>query len=83
MERRLAGWAASSQDPTVVANKVKGVILALSSIIIFLGAQLLGINLTADDVITLATEIGTIAGLGWAIYGAILHLVSWFATVVD
>lgn len=81
MPRKLYGAVASSQDPSVVANKVKGAILAVSSIIIFLAGQFLHITLTAGDVLSLATEISTIAGAVWAIYGCILHLVTWAATV--
>lgn len=81
MEKRLAGFLQSSQDPTEVANKIKGVILAASSIIIFVAAQLFHITLNANDVITLSTEIGTLAGAVWAIYGCILHLVTWWGTI--
>lgn len=77
----LKGWLQSSQDPEQVANKVKGAILAASSIIIFGTAQLFHITLSANDIISLATESGTIAGAVWAIYGAILHLVSWLGSV--
>ena len=81
MEKRLAGWAASSQDPAEVSNKIRGTILALSSVIIFLAAQFFQITLTANDIVTLATQIGAIAGLVWGIYGAFLQLVTWLATV--
>lgn len=81
MERRLYGAIASSQDPTQVANKVKGVILALSSIIIFVAAQFFGITLTANDIVTLATQVSGIAGAVWAVYGGVLHLVTWLGTV--
>lgn len=81
MESGLRKWLQSSQDPTAVGNKVKGIILAASAIVIFGAAQLFNITLTADDMVSLATEIGTVAGAMWAIYGAILHLVTWFGTV--
>lgn len=77
----LRTWLQSSQDPTQVANKVKGVILALSAGIIFLAAQFCHITLTANDVVQLATEVGTIAGAIWAIYGAVLHLVTWLGSI--
>lgn len=80
-DRKLYGLLASSQDPSEIANKVKGVILAASSIIIFFAASLFHITLTATDVVGLSTEISGIAGAVWAIYGAILHLVTWFGTV--
>lgn len=77
----LRGWLQSSQDPTAVANKVKGLILMASAGIIFVAAQFLHITLTANDVLSLATELGTIAGSIWAIYGAVLHLVTWLGSV--
>lgn len=83
MQRRLYGAIASSQDPSQVANKVKGVILALSSVIIFFAAQAFGLHLTANDVATLATEVSGIAGAVWAAYGAILHLVTWLGSVKE
>ena len=72
------GALTSSQDPNEIANKVKGAILALSSIIILVSGNLLNIKLTAGDVISLATEIGAVSGAVWAIYGSILHLIAWF-----
>jgi hypothetical protein len=72
----LASFLQSSQDPSQVANKVKGAILAVSSIIIFLAGQLFGVTLTSNDVLDLATQIGTIAGLVWSLYGVILAVVT-------
>lgn len=83
MERRLYGALASSQDPSQVANKVKGVILALASVIIFAASQFFGLHLTADDVATLATQVSAVAGAIWAVYGGVLHLVTWLGTVQD
>lgn len=81
MESGLRTFLQSSQDPTAVGNKVKGIILAGSAIIIFGAAQLFHITLTANDMISLSTEVGTVAGAVWAIYGAILHIVTWLGTV--
>lgn len=68
----------SSQDPTQVANKVKGAILLASSAIIFFAAIFFHVTLSANDVLTLASELGMIAGAIYTIYGCILHLVTWF-----
>lgn len=81
MERKLAGWAASSQNPEQVANKVKGVVLAASSVIIFFVAQLFNITLTAESIVELGTALGGLAGALWSAYGVLLHLITWFATV--
>lgn len=77
---KLAGWAASSANPEDVSNRVKGVVLALSSVIIFIAAQFLNITLTAADVVALATSLGTVAGAIWTIYGFGLAAVRFFAT---
>lgn len=77
----LKTFLQSSQDPTVIATKVKGAILAVASIIMFLALHLLGITLTANDVGTLATEISTLVGAIWTIYGCVLHLITWWGTI--
>lgn len=77
---QLSSWLQSSQDPTQVANKVRGAILVASSIIIFLAAAFFHVTLSANDVVSAATEIGAVAGAVWTIYGFILHVVTWFGT---
>lgn len=79
MKTQLAGWAASSADPTEVSLRVKGVILALSSVIIFVAAQVFHITLTAQDVVELATQVSGVAGLVVSLYGAGLAFVRWLA----
>lgn len=79
--KELRGWLASSQDPTQVANKVKGLILMASAGIIFVAAQFFHITLTANDILSLGTEAGTVAGALWAVYGAVLHIVTWAGSV--
>lgn len=78
---RLYGALQSSQDPTEVANKVKGAILMASSVIIFFAGRYFGITLTDTDILQLATELSGVAGAVWTIYGFILHLVTWLGTV--
>jgi hypothetical protein len=77
---QLAGWLQSSQDAGTVANKVKGVILTFSSLIVLVVAQYVHIQLNANDMITLSTEAGTVGGAIWMIYGSVLHLVTWWGT---
>ncbi len=72
------GALTSSQDPNEIAQKVKGSILMFSSLIIFVAAQFFGLHLTANDVLSLATEISGVAGAIWVIYGSGLHLIAWF-----
>ena len=63
-DNRKFGALSSSQNPEELANTVKGVVLGLSSILILLGQQFFHVQLTATDVASLATEIGTVAGGG-------------------
>lgn len=77
----LPNWLQSSQDSTQIANKVRGVVLMLSSIIIFIASQMFHISLQAGDILTLATELGTAAGTIWATYGAILHLIVFLSGI--
>lgn len=74
----LKSWIQSSQDPTQVSNTVRGVVLSASALIIFFGAQFLHLTLSADDIASLATEIGAIAGGIWAIYGLVMKVVMLF-----
>ena len=81
--KRLYGSIASSQNPDEVANKVKGGILAASFLIIFVVGQVFHVELTPNDVLTVATQIGGIAGVAWSLYGMILHLVTYFGSYTD
>lgn len=81
MEKELHWLLQSSQDPTAVANKVKGLILMASSAIIFVAGFAFHVHLAASDVLTLATEISGIVGALLTVYGGILHLVTWFGTI--
>lgn len=71
---QLKGWLQSSQDPEKVSNTVRGGILAMSGLIIFL-AQWLGFPLTETQVVTAAAELGTAAGLMWSLYGVMMKVV--------
>ena len=68
---RLAGWAASSNPltPDEVSNRIKGVVFASSAVIIFLAAQFFNVVLTPEDVISLGTQLATLGGLIWSLYG--------------
>lgn len=78
MSQRRFGALSSSQDPSQLANKVKGVVVGLSSVIIYLASQFFSIQLSADNVVELATQIGAVAGGTWAVYGSVLHLIALF-----
>lgn len=63
---------ASSTDPTQVANTIKGLIVSASSVIVLVAAHLLGITLTPDNIVSLASDVGMLAGAVWFVYG-LLH----------
>ena len=69
---QISSWLQSSADPTQVSNTVRGVVHAASGIIMFLGAQFFHVQLTANDVLSLATEVGTLAGVLWFFYGLLM-----------
>lgn len=75
---RKFGAITSSQNPEEIANSVKGFILALSSIIILLAGQFFHITLTANDIISLASEAGSVAGAVWLLYGVGLKVLAYF-----
>lgn len=82
-EKRLAGtWAASSnpETPEEISNRVKGIVLSLSSVIILVAALLFKVQLQASDIITLASELGALAGAAMTIYGTGLWLVRRIAS---
>lgn len=78
MQNRKFGAITSSQDPEQIANSVKGIILAFSSIIILVAQQIFHIALSANDVISLGTEIGSVAGAVWLLYGLGLKALAYF-----
>lgn len=75
------GALTSSQNPEEIANKVKGLVLVSSSVVIFLASKLFGIELTVNDMTDVATSLGATGGAMWAVYGGILHLIAWFYKV--
>ena len=78
MQNRRFGALSSSQDPSQLANKVKGIVVGLSSVIIYLASQFFNIQLSADNIVELGTQLGAVVGGVWAVYGAVLHLIAWF-----
>lgn len=79
MENQLKEWAQSSQDPSSVANTIKGLVLSAASLIIYFGVTFLHITLNATDVANLATNLGLVAGAIFTIYGIVMKAVMWFA----
>lgn len=80
MQNQLASWLQSSQDPTTISNTVRGAVLAASGLIIFFASVAFHVTLTANDVVSLAAELGTLAGCLWTIYGIVMKGVMWLGT---
>lgn len=81
MKQPLLGAVASSSDPTEISNRVKGIVLALSGVIIFVAGNFFNITLNPQDIVDLATSFAMIAGAIWTIWGALLAVIRKFATV--
>jgi len=79
----LPAYMTSSVDPAKVSSRVSGVVLASSSIIIFFAAQFFKIELTADDIIGLATQIGAVAGAIVTVKGIIIWIMTKFGKKVS
>lgn len=73
---RKFGAISSSTNPTEIATRVKGIVLALSSVIILVASQFFNITLTSNDIITFASELGAVAGAITTLYGAGMWLLS-------
>jgi hypothetical protein len=78
-DKKLRGEFASSDNPDEISKRVKGVVLALSSVIIYFAASLFNITLTASDMVGIATQLGMVAGAVTTIYGAGVALINKFA----
>lgn len=73
-DKKLHPLVASSEDPTKIADTIKGVILAGATTIILV-AQLLGFNIVSEQVTDFATQISyAIAGV-WTAYGLVKKLI--------
>lgn len=77
MEKKFGSWS-SSQNPEELANRVKGIVVASSSIIIFIVARIFHVTWTPNDVLSLATEAGTVVGAIWTLYGVGLAIITKF-----
>ena len=69
---------ASSEDPTEIAARVKALVLMFSGLITFVAARYYGIEMTPDDVISLASEVSIIVGFIYMIWASILRVLALF-----
>lgn len=68
MDRKF-GAITSSTNSEEISNRIKGITIALSSIIIFFAAKFFHMTLTPNDVLSLATEFAAVGGAIWTLYG--------------
>lgn len=78
MDKRF-GALSSSTNPQELAATVNGAILAVSSIILYVGTNLVGIDITQGDITSFAAAIGAVAGGVWTVYGLLRKLVVMLA----
>lgn len=79
MDNNIPKALQSSTDPNQISSRVTGLVVASSSIIVFLSAHFLRVQLSASDVITLGSELGAIAGAIWTIKGIVIALIMKFS----
>jgi hypothetical protein len=77
-ETKKFSWATSSQDPQKISDRVKGIAIGSSAIIIFVATNVFGIQLQPQDVIDLGTQLGIVIGAVYSLYGFILSVVAYF-----
>ena len=74
---RRFGAFSSSEDPEQLGSTVKGFILGIGVVVIFVVTKFLHINFTADDVNSLAESVGAIVSSVWIAYGLVKKLIIW------
>lgn len=73
------GVFTSSLNQEEISNRVKGIVLSLSAIIIFVASNVFNINLQPNDVVDIASQLGMVIGAVWTTYGGILSLIARFS----
>ena len=69
---------ASSASPEQVSTRVKGIVLALSSVVIFFAGHFFGIIMQPSDILELATQLGMLSGAIWTIFGFGMRVLAMF-----
>lgn len=74
---RRFGAFSSSENPEELAGRVKAVILAAGTLIIWGASTLFKIHLTSDDIISLATSVSATVAAIWAAYSSVKAVAIW------
>lgn len=74
----LPAYMASSTDNTLVSSRITGIVIGFSSIIILFAARFFNVVLSANDVVSLATGIGAVAGAIVTVKGFIIWIMTKF-----
>ncbi len=60
---------ASSNDPTEVSNRIKGLLLTSSGVILYVLSTVLHITITPENYVALVSELAAVIGAIWSLYG--------------
>ncbi len=74
-EKRFGAFLSSSTDPSKLAATVQGAILAVSSIIVYVGMNFLGIEITQGDITSFAAAAAAVVGGVATLYGLLRKIV--------
>ena len=77
-DNRKFGALSSSEDPSRLADTVKGAILTVSAIIMVIGSKL-GVPLTENAIAMFAEQVGLAAGSLWFLYGLVKKIAVKFS----
>lgn len=75
---KYSGIFASSTDPEQLSQTVRGVIIAASVAIVFVGHLLFKIDIDTNDITVLATQMGVLAAAVLSVYGLFLKYINAF-----
>lgn len=80
---KYKGILASSSDPSgeTLSKTIEGIIVGASSLIVFLGTQVLGIPILSTDIGAIASAAGVVVGGIVTIYGVIKKILNRVGTV--
>lgn len=78
----MPNFLKSSMDSKQVANTIKGGVLAVAGILLFV-AKMLGFPLTELEVTDIATQLGLACGTLWTLYGITMKIVMFVSKKIE